>query len=150
MKPFLESVETRLAAVEELLYIDEDWGQLDSYSPHPPAKFPCSLIDITSLVFSNIGKDNSANPINRQIAEGTITIIIANLKLSNTSGKAPQTQKDNAWKIWEIKEKVHQLLHGWKPTADSGALMRTADKRIRRDDGIQEYQVTYSLSRANV
>jgi len=150
MKDFLENVQTKLTAVSELLYIDEDWGQLDSYSPNPPAKFPCGLIDITSLVFSNIGKDITANPINRQMAEGIITISIANLKLSNTSQKAPQSQKDNAWKIWEIKEKVHQQLQGWKPTADSGALIRTSDKRIRRDDGIQEYQVTYSLSEANV
>lgn len=150
MKDFLEAVQNRLTAVEELLYIDEDWGQLDSYSPNPPTMFPCGLIDVTSLIYSNIGKDPAANPINRQTAEGTITIIIANLKLSNTSQRAPQSQKNNAWKIWEIKEKVHQLLHGWKPTADSGALIRTADKRIRRDDGIQEYQITYSLSKTNV
>jgi hypothetical protein len=150
MKAFLETVQTKLAAVTELKYIDEDWGQLDSYSPNPPAAFPCALIDITSLVFSNIGKDNSANPINRQTAEGTITFIIANLKLSNTSKQAPQTQKDNAWKVWEIMQKIHEQIHGWKPTEDSGALMRTSHKRIRRDDGIQEYQVTYSLSKANV
>lgn len=150
MKPFLETVESKLAAVSELLYIDEDWGQLDSYSPNPPAKFPCALIDITSLVFSNIGKDLTDNPINRQKAEGTITFIIADMKLSNTSFKAPQTQKNNAWKIWDILDKVHKQIHGWKPTADSGALMRTSHKRIRRDDGIQEYQVTYSLSKANV
>ena len=150
MKAFLEAVQTKLNTVSELKYIDEDWGQLDSYSPNPPTVFPCSLIDITSMVFSNLGKDNSANPVNRQTAEGTITIIIANLKLSNTSQHAPQPQKDNAWKIWEIIEKIHQKLHGWKPTADSGSLIRTAHKRIRRDDGIQEYQVTYSLSKTNV
>lgn len=150
MKAFLETVQTKLTAVTELQYIDEDWGQLDSYSPNPPAKFPCALIDITSMVFSNIGKDNTANPINRQMTEGTITFIIADLKLSNTSQRAPQTQKDNAWKIWDILDKVHKQVHGWKPTEDSGSLMRTAHKRIRRDDGIQEYQVTYSMSKANV
>lgn len=150
MKAFLEIVEAKLASIPELKYVDEDWGQLDSYSPNPPTIFPCSLIDITSMVFSNLGKDNTANPVNRQTAEGTITIIIANLKLSNTSQRAPQPQKDNAWKIWEIIEKIHQKLHGWKPTADSGSLIRTAHKRIRRDDGIQEYQVTYSLSKTNV
>lgn len=150
MKAFLEAVQTKLNDVTELKYIDEDWGQMDSYSPNPPTKFPCALIDITSMIFSNIGKDNSATPINRQATEGTITIIIANLKLTNTSKAAPQTQKDQAWKIWEIIENIHQLLHGWKPTSDSGSLIRTGLKRIRRDDGIQEYQVTYSLSKTNI
>lgn len=150
MKTFLEAVQAKLATITALQYIDEDWGQLDSYSPNPPAKFPCALIDVTALTFSNIGKDMTANPINRQAAEGTITFIIADVKLSNTSQRAPQSQKNNAWSIWTVLEEVHQKVHGWKPTADSGALIRTSHKRIRRDDGIQEYQVTYSLSKANV
>jgi hypothetical protein len=150
MKAFLETVQAKLATITDLKYIDEDWGQLDSYSPNPPAKFPCALIDITSLNFSNIGKDITANPMNRQTAEGTITFIIADVKLSNTSHRAPQSQKNNAWSIWTVLEEVHQKVHGWKPTADSGALIRTAHKRIRRDDGIQEYQVTYSISKTNV
>ncbi|BFM42690.1 hypothetical protein CFS9_13310 [Flavobacterium sp. CFS9] len=150
MKAFLENVQAKMRNVSELKSIDEDWGQLDSYSPNPPAKFPCGLIDITNLIFSNIGKDNNANPIHRQTGEGTITFIIADLKLSNTSFHAPQSQKDNAWKIWEIIEKIHQEFHGWRPVELSGALMRTGLRRIRRDDGIQEYQVTYSIGFTNV
>lgn len=149
MKSFLETIQTKLATIPALQYIDEDWGQLDSYSPNPPAKFPCALIDITSLSFSNIGKDNSANPINRQLADGTVTFIIGNLKFSNTSQRAPQSQKDNAWSIWTVIDDLHKKVHGWKPLKDSGALMRTSLKRIRRDDGIQEYQITYSIGFTN-
>ncbi|MBP4139639.1 hypothetical protein [Flavobacterium geliluteum] len=150
MKAFLQAIQTKLATIAALQYIDEDWGQMDSYSPNPPTKFPCALIDITSLNFSNIGKDNSANPINRQLADGTITFILADIKLSNTSHRAPQSQKDNAWTIWTIIEDLHKTVHGWKPTEVSGALMRTGLKRIRRDDGIQEYQITYTIGFANV
>jgi hypothetical protein len=150
MKDLLQAVQEKLVAITELKYIDEDWGQMDSYSPNPPAKFPCALIDITSLGFSNIGQDKTDDPINRQLGDGTVTIIIANLKLSNTSQRAPQTQKDNAWNIWSIIEDIHKKLHGWKPIENSGALMRTSLKRIRRDDGIQEYQVTYSISFGNI
>lgn len=150
MKTFLEAIQNKLATIPALKYIDEDWGQMDSYSPNPPAKFPCALIDITAMDFSNIGKDNSANPTNRQLADGTVTFIIANAKLSNTSHRAPQSQKDNAWSIWTIIEDLHKKVHGWKPTEDSGALMRSGFKRIRRDDGIQEYQITYSIGFANV
>ncbi|AOW08731.1 hypothetical protein [Flavobacterium gilvum] len=150
MKPFLEAIQTKLATIPALKYIDEDSGQMDSYSPNPPAKFPCALIDITAMNFSNIGKDNTADPINRQTGEGTVTFIIGNMKLSNTSQRAPQSQKDNAWSIWTIIDDLHKAVHGWKPIAESGALMRTSHKRIRRDDGIQEYQITYSVGFANV
>ncbi|WP_281233489.1 hypothetical protein [Flavobacterium gelatinilyticum] len=150
MKTFLESVQEKLSKVTALKYIDEDWGQLDSYSPNPPAKFPCALIDITSLDFTNLGKDNSASPVNRQTGEGTITFIVADLKLSNTSHLAPQSQKDNAWSIWTIMEDLHKEIHGWRPVNTSGALMRVRHRRIRRDDGIQEYQITYSIGFTNV
>lgn len=150
MKAFLETLQTKLATLTALKYIDEDWGQLDSYSPHPPAKFPCALIDITSMNFSDIGKDTADNPINRQLGNGIVTFIIADEKLSNTSFKAPQTQKNNAWSIWAIIEDLHKLVHGYKPIANSGALMRTGIKRVRRDDGIQEYQITYSIGFGNV
>lgn len=150
MKTFLEAIQTKLATIPALKYIDEDWGQMDSYSPNPPAKFPCAIIDITTLNFSNVGKDNSANPINRQLADGTVTFIIADVKLSNTSHRAPQSQKNNASSIWTVIEDLHKAVHGWKPTEESGALMRTGQKRIRRDDGIQEYQITYSIGFTNV
>lgn len=150
MKTFLQAIQTKLATIPALKYIDEDWGQMDSYSPNPPTKFPLALIDITSLSFSNIGKDNSASPVNRQMAEGTITFIVSDLKLSNTSQRAPQSQKNNAWSIWTIIDDLHKVVHGWKPTPDSGALIRTNLKRIRRDDGIQEYQITYTIGFTNV
>ena len=150
MQDIIQAIQNKVAEVTALKYVDEDWGQLDDYSPAPPAQFPCALIDIASLIFENTGRDNSATPINRQTAEGTITITIANLKLSNTSKRAPQGQKDNAWSVFGILEDVHKKVHGWKPTANTGALMRKSHKRVRRDDGIQEYQIVYEISSANI
>ena len=150
MQTFLEAIQTKIATIPAFKYIDEDWGQMDSYSPNPPTQFPCALIDITNMNFSNIGKDNSANPINRQLGDGTVTFIVANVKLSNTSYRAPQSQKNNAWSIWTVIDDLHKAVHGWKPLSESGALMRTGLKRIRRDDGIQEYQITYTIGFANI
>lgn len=150
MKVVLENIQKQLAAIPELKYIDEDWGQLDDYSPHPPTQFPLALIDIGSLEFSHIGMDKKVVPQNRQMATGTIVISIANLRLTNTSFKSPKQQKNNVWDIWNIIECVHQQLHGFKPDCNSGAMMRTNLRRIKRDDGIQEYEVTYTVGVSNV
>ncbi len=150
MKVILQNIQTILATIPELKYIDEDWGQLDDYSPNPPTQFPLVLLDIGSLQYSDISKDRSAIPVNRQMATGTIVLSIANLKLTNTSFKAPQTQKNAAWSIWDIIEKVHQKLHGISVESSVGAMMRTAMRKVKRDDGIQEYEVTYTIGMTNV
>ncbi len=128
-KLVLQNIQGILNTIAELKYIDEDWGQLDDYSPNPPTQFPLVLIDIGSLQYSDIGKDKTVTPQNRQIATGTIVLSIANLKLTNSSARAPQNQKDQAWGIWDIMESVHAKLHGTKVENTSGAMMRTAMKR---------------------
>ena len=150
MKVVLQNIQDILTAIPELRYIDEDWGQLDDYSPNPPTQFPLALIDIGNLQYSDIGKDRSATPQNRQMATGTIVISIANLKLTNTSGKAPQTQKNQAWSIWDIIQGIHEKLHGIVVGGSAGAMMRTATKKVKRDDGIQEYEVTYTIGITNI
>ena len=149
-KEVLQNIQNRLQAIPELRYVDEDWGQLDDYSSNPPTQFPLALIDIGNLQFTDIGKDKTTTPQNRQMATGTIVISIANLKLTNSSARAPQPQKDKAWAIWDIVESVHAKLHGVVVGGSAGALMRTAMRKVKRDDGIQEYEVTYTIGITNV
>lgn len=150
MKSVIESIQTKLAAVAALKYIDEDWGQLDYYSPNFPVKWPCVLIDLPNDDFSDIGMDKTAVPQNRQMAEGLVSITVANMKLTNTSGRAPQLQKDQAWSIWDLIEDIHEQLQGFRPDAKCGKLIRRARRRVKRDDGVQEYTIIYSYSMNNV
>ena len=149
-KEVLKSIQDILTPIPGMRYVDEDWGQLDDYSSNPPTQFPLALIDIGNLQYSDIGKDKTATPQNRQMATGTIVISIANLKLTNTSARAPQSQKDKAWAIWDIVESVHAKLHGVAVGGSAGAMMRTAMRKVKRDDGIQEYEVTYTIGMTNV
>jgi len=149
MKDAIKNIEDRLANSGSN-YVDEDWGQLDFYSPNFPVKWPCTLIDLASANFSNIGRDKTKTPINRQQGDGLISITVANLRLSNTSRMAPQSQKDNAWSIWELIEKTHELLQGFRPFENSGALIRTGIRRVKRDDGVQEYTMLYSVGMNDV
>ncbi len=144
----IQSIQERLK--QTTAYVDEDWGQLDYYSPNFPVKWPCTLIDIGSAQYENISIDKTASPRHRQTSDTLIIITIANLKQTNTSGRAPQLQKEAAFSIWQLKEAIHALLHGWKPTAFTGAMMRQSFRRVKRDDGVQEYEVFYSLGMTNV
>ena len=55
IKTILLAVQQRLAErVPELAYIDKNWGQLDYEAP--PVKWPCALLDIDEVPFSQIGR----------------------------------------------------------------------------------------------
>lgn len=144
MKEIVEQIQERLQEVESLQYVDENWGQLDYYSPNPPVKWPCVLIDIASAQFDNIGIDKNQVPKQRQMGTMMIELRIANLRLTNTSGRAPRLQKDYARSIFNIIQDVHEALHGWSPNEKTSRLIRQSVNRVRRDDGVQEYSVMMS------
>tara|TARA_R100000306_G_scaffold62377_2_gene69152 strand:- start:1312 stop:1761 length:450 start_codon:yes stop_codon:yes gene_type:complete len=144
MKEIIQNIQTKLAAVPGLNYVDEDWGQLDYYSPNPPVKWPCSLIDITGASFADKGwnRQNNTYP---QTGEALVSITVANLKLTNTSGRAPQSQKNAGWSIWDLIQEVHEAVQGFRPVPNCGALIRRGLRRTKRDDGVQEYTILYGF-----
>lgn len=150
MKQIITTIQNRLSEIAALQYIDSDWGQLDYYSPNFPVKWPCALIDINRANFSNIGIDKQAEPINRQEGEAVVSITLAKLRLTNSSELAPQHQKDDVNSIWDIVEQVHKILQGFSPGDHTGKLIRTGLNRLKRDDGVQQYMITYSLGLHNV
>jgi hypothetical protein len=146
----LDDVKNKLAAINELKYIDNDWGQLDGYSPNFPVKWPCALVDVSDARYSNIGKDTTMLPQNRQQGEIILTITIATLRLSPSNQKAPAGKKPGANNIYLIIQTVHELLHGYSPTPQAGLLIRTGMQRIRRDDGVHQYTIQYATAIHNV
>lgn len=150
MKTILEAIQNKLSEIKELKYIDENWGQLDYYSPNMPVQWPCCLIDLQTAQFDNIGKDFTKRPKERQNATVMIELSLANMKLSNTSFNAPTTQKNNAWQIFDWAKAIHKKLHGTTLAENSSRLIRTSFGRVQRDDGIQEYRITYALELFNV
>lgn len=144
MKHIIEAIQTKLAQHPDIKYVDENWGQLDYYSPNFPVQWPCVLIDIVGANFGNIGKDTNQVPVNRQMGQITVELRVANLKLTNTSANAPKLQKTYARSIWQLLEDVHVELHGWNPSESTSKLIRTAVNRAKRDDGVQEYSVRYT------
>jgi hypothetical protein len=130
MKNIFLSIQEKLGEISELKHIDKNWGQL--LYEQPPVKFPCALLDIASIEYSQLG--NLA-----QKANGIIEITIANLRLTNSSAKAPR--KEEAYMIFEITEKIHQTLHGWS----SGEFQRLVRINVQKLDAAYAYEI-YKIS----
>lgn len=145
MKQVIKNIQNKLKEVPGVKYIDEDSGQLDYYSPNMPVMWPCVLIDLDQITYSDTGRNRRKQPPLRQQATGQVVITVANLKLTNSSGKATATQQQTALQIWDIIQGVHSALQGFRPTEYTGALIRETHNRVKRDDGIQEYRITYSI-----
>lgn len=145
MKKLLEDIQKRLQCeIPALKYIDEDWGQLDYFMPNAPVKYPCALINISNINYSNQGKLV-------QHGLGNIVITIADIKLTNTSSQAPVLQKQAAWKVFDTIEAVHIALHGWNGGSVNapsfyGPLTRTSVTRRKNDDGINLYDIVFAVA----
>ena len=123
--------------VPELKYLSEDEGQFDYYHENPPVKFPACLVEMQQVQWSDLGK---------RIQDGKIfvSIMVADLRLSNSNLKAPTSQKVKAASIWIILENIHKALHCWAPDNQYyGLLTRISTRKIKRDDGIRQFEVVY-------
>jgi hypothetical protein len=139
MKQIIQDIQDRLTQkVLALKYVDQDWGQMDFFS-NPPVKYPCALIDIQSANYTQSGKF---------IQQGTVMIVIRlfDLKLSNSSQKAPESQKENAKKIWQLIEDVNKALHGQNFLQEGyGLPVREQMQRTKRNDGCYQTELYYSV-----
>ena len=124
---------------QKLKYVDMDWGQLDNYPQHPPAGFPCALLDVRSLNYSDAGNQ-------KQIGLADIEVRIADVVLNNSSSAAPATQRANALRNLRLYDAVFQFLHGWvPPNIDYGPLTRISGSRTKRADGIREMRMVFRV-----
>lgn len=150
MTEIIHGIQTKLKTIPSIKYVDEDWGQLDYYSPNFPVQWPCVLIDVADATFSNLGINIQEKPKNRQNSEISIRLTVANLRLTNSSGMATQFQKDTIRSIHTIIEEIHKILHGKQANEKTGKLLRKSLNRVKRDDGVQEYSLVYGLTVTNV
>ena len=139
MEAIITDIQDRIKTqVAPIKYVDEDWGQLDYYTPNFPTKFPCVLIDITNIQWDNYGNK-------KQIGVAQIQLKIADLRLSNSSNSAPAGQKNKSNSFYTLTQIIYQALQGW--TNDKTlykALIRVSERRLQRDDGVKVVVMNFS------
>ena len=131
MEQIIKSILTKLQEVEEIKFIDVNFGQLTL--ENPAVDFPCALIDVEHINYSSIKGGH-------QIAEAYIDITLAFKIYAPTSAGTPIKQQNLGLQHYKIIKKVSNLLHNWEEASFS-RLCRTS---IKRND--KNSPISYTLS----
>lgn len=136
MKQIFLSIQDRLAEqVEAIRYIDKNWGQLNM--PQPPVQWPCCLIDLDSIEYSQI------TALDR-LADATVSITVADQHTVRSSGKAPS--KSDAYGILDVLEQVIEALEGYRVPSTTQAFTRTRLAKTFCDQSYDVYTLTFTTA----
>lgn len=115
--------------VPEVKWIDQEFGQLESYNDRyrPAVLFPCVLIDFAGWSF-----DESSG--RGQTGVGRIVLRVGYPPFTYSSSITPQAQKEKALFAFEIEHKLYKQLHGWTFAPFSPFVRRRVDTEKREDD----------------
>lgn len=139
IKDVLMAVKTALQGVPGLRYAGEDWGQID-YFRQSPVKFPCALVDVEEVSFSN-------NGLQGQQGVGQLTVRVADSRVFNGSFQAPPSEKE--FEMFDLLTEVTAALHGLSGETFS-PLTRSQLVRARRDDSMREFRISFSFAFTDV
>lgn len=149
MKQFFQNIQEQIAKTELFRYIGQDWGQLSLYE-NAPVQFPCCLVDVQSIQYSNLSADFSKTPRQRQMAQVQVIFSVADMPLPPSSWQSSKKQKDPSFQIWSLLDGLHQKVHYFSPLPNATPLQRQSLEKIIRDDGVWQYQLVYSCQIQNV
>lgn len=136
MKHILLSIQDQLqAAVPALKYIDKNWGQLNY--DQPPVQWPCALVDIESVNYSQMGKGY-------QKAEADIVITVGNVNHVRSSALA--ACKTDSYETIELLDNIHQVLQLYTDGQHFQPLQRTNLRKVFSDKGAEIYTMTYKTA----
>ena len=136
MKHIFLAIQERLAdLVPSLQYIDKNWGQLNL--PQPPVKFPCCLIDLDSIDYSQ-ATDRT------RLAEASISLIVATSHNVRSSAKAPS--REEAYAILDTLSAVIDAIEGFRVPDTTQALTRTRLQKTFSDQSYDVYTLTFSTA----
>jgi hypothetical protein len=135
---FLALQERITEEVPEIIYIDMDYGQLESRE-RPEVAFPAVLIDFPDWAFTDL-----SNLV--QQAEGTVVLKLATDPFSSTSNITPDTYKEDALNILELEYRLYKAMEGWRPGTGIGPLGRIRIHSNNRRPGLKVRELTFSCA----
>ncbi|MBY0244490.1 MAG: hypothetical protein K2Q03_03445 [Sphingobacteriaceae bacterium] len=135
----IETLYTNLADAlnNELKFVDQDLGQLEYYENRPPVIFPCALIDLPQLNYSDVGEGV-------QLCDGVIEIRLALNIYTSASNISSQAHRADALQYFEIERKVNSIISKLEIVGCS-PLSRLSAQTEKRNDSIRVRVLRYSF-----
>jgi hypothetical protein len=131
-----------LAQVTDIVYIDQDLGQLRldrTATTRPAVQFPCLLIDYEDFSFENMG-----NLV--QNAEGIIVFRLGFAPYSSSTATTPPDNLQRAISYFDIEWALHKALQGYSPGNDYGRLTRVSSGMQKRHDLLRVRELRYRIA----
>ncbi len=126
--------------VPEIIWIDQDFGQLEHYDERPPVSFPCVLIDFNTTTYDQESQQE-------QIGNPNINFRLGFAPWSQSSNTAPQAVQEKALYFWELELKLYQALQGWNPVGDiCQPLTRVSATTERREDPLRVRSLIFTTA----
>ena len=147
METLFNSIQKRIAdGMAELTFVDEDYGQLQPQEDVDPVIYPCALIDIQQISWSDTLK-------NQQLGQANVKIRLA-IDCYDDSRSGSGTE-NKAYDRLMMSKKLHKLIqsfnghiiddgNGNKLDVHFSPLMRTSSTFFSLPGGIKVYETIYS------
>jgi hypothetical protein len=135
-----KNIADRLNIIQELRWIDLEYGQLEIPEDSYPVQFPCALIDFPEMSFDNEGNLNQQAMVAIQVRIG----IDLYEDFHIVDGQAA-IDRETALQRLQIVNKVYTALHGYEEDYFT-PLIRTSLGTERRDDGIKVFVIVFQCA----
>lgn len=135
MKQIFLTIQNKLAEITNLRYIDKDWGQLQY--ENPPVQWPCALVDVTNVDYTQQGRGT-------QLGNALICITIGNVNPVPSSGNAPN--RADSYATIDLLNEIHQKLQLLSDGSTFQPLMRTNLLKAAANGSYEVYQMTYKTA----
>lgn len=130
------AVQNRISTkVPAIKWIDQDLGQLEFYSVKPPVLFPCILLDIVDVQYTD-------NSLNSQIATATLEVRLAVTSYHHSAHITPLNRTQRALEYYL----VNQALHGWCDGNYFAPLSRKSSQTEKREDALRVRPLKYEFA----
>lgn len=135
MQTLTDAIMQQLQSITELKWIDIDMGQLDL--EHPPVDFPCALIDVENIDYSDASEGT-------EIGDTLIAIKIAQLCITESNHRTPTIYKQQGAAQFNLIKEVHKKLKGFQGESFA-PLRRTRLEKVKKVFP-KSYTLYYSTS----
>ncbi|MNF85491.1 hypothetical protein D3C85_113080 [compost metagenome] len=134
---FLDLQEQIKTKVPDVVYIEQDLGQLGTEDPRKSLMFPAVLIDFPSTPFSNLQGDN-------QLGSPVISVTLVFDNWNQTYQLSPLEVRKAGLNYLEVEQKLYKTIQGWNADYCEKLNRTNANGHNRNDVGLRVRELIFT------